>query len=395
MNEAGLISAAPGAAPEVEAIAAKSRIASSLQAAAVIVAALAAFWPSLLGLETGFPMHRPLGAIAFVPLISLALAALIAIRPQPPGPDIHDRYLDYILGVVMLGTAAAMLALLPSSLSIFFWSWRLDMLALPLFLAGALALLCGSRVLWRYLLPIAVLLLAWPLPYAALGLTGRFFSAQPVVIALIGLVAILALIRSRRSRLPRTAVPGARHGGGLVAGALLLLATALTLSADWQIGNAAQLLRADGQPALGVASKPPASIAGSPRTDAVSPAGPVWGGNQVTYQYGSSPAILVSALTPPDARDLDLAPAAVVEGQGYRTTSTQSADLGAAVTGHVERYAAATGPAVTVVWWDWPVQAPAGARRQRVIVEGISRSADQLLAFARNLVASEARSMAP
>jgi exosortase/archaeosortase family protein len=87
---------------------------------------------------------------------------------------------------------------LPARLSTMFWVWRIDLLSLPLFAAGTVALVFGVRALWRMRAAIAFLLLAWPLPYttvldrwlagftdvtiAALRvLVGRIPVAQPVL----------------------------------------------------------------------------------------------------------------------------------------------------------------------------------------------------------------------
>jgi len=85
-----------------------------------------------------------------------------------PEPDIHDREVDYIIGVPLLLGSLAINLLLPVRLSTMFWVWRVDLLALPLFVAGSIAILFGVRTLWRLRFPIAFLLFAWPLPYTKL-----------------------------------------------------------------------------------------------------------------------------------------------------------------------------------------------------------------------------------
>ena len=78
-----------------------------------------------------------------------------------------------------------------------------------------------------------------------------------------------------------------------------------------------------------------------------------------------------------------------------------SVDLGAALEGHREIYRQAGGSAaLEVVWWEWPVESQAGALRQRVIVErtappGVTGGGgDQVIEFARELVAAEAHGSA-
>ena len=85
-----------------------------------------------------------------------------------PEPDIHDREVDYIIGVPLLLASLAINLLLPVRLSTMYWVWRVDLLALPLFVAGAISVLFGVRTLWRLRFPVLFLLFAWPLPYTVL-----------------------------------------------------------------------------------------------------------------------------------------------------------------------------------------------------------------------------------
>ena len=68
----------------------------------------------------------------------------------------------------LLIASLAINLLLPVQLSTMFWVWHVDLLALPLFVAGSMALLFGVRSLWRARLGIIFLFLAWPLPYTML-----------------------------------------------------------------------------------------------------------------------------------------------------------------------------------------------------------------------------------
>src|SRR5207245_323567 len=56
----------------------------------------------------------------------------------------------------------------PVRLSIVYWLWRLDLLSLPLFAAGAVALVFGVRMLFRLRFALGFLVLAWPPPYLLL-----------------------------------------------------------------------------------------------------------------------------------------------------------------------------------------------------------------------------------
>jgi exosortase/archaeosortase family protein len=141
-------------------------------------------------------VDSPLAYLGLVPFIALAMAASRGVIPASE-PAIHDRQLDYIVGIPLVVGAVAIAYALPARLSTMFWVWRIDLLSLPLFAAGTVALVFGVRALWRMRAAIAFLLLAWPLPYttvldrwlagftnvtiAALHvLVGRIPIAQPV-----------------------------------------------------------------------------------------------------------------------------------------------------------------------------------------------------------------------
>ncbi len=108
--------------------------------------------------------QTPLAYISLVPAIALALAAIRA-RPLKPEPPIYDRQVDYTVGIPLILAAVAVNELLPARMSAMFWVYRIDLLTLPFFVAGAVAIIFGSRVLWRQRLAILFLFLAWPYPY--------------------------------------------------------------------------------------------------------------------------------------------------------------------------------------------------------------------------------------
>ncbi len=74
--------------------------------------------------------------------------------------------------------AIAINELLPARMSAMFWVYRVDLFSLPIFVAGAVAIIFGCRVLWRQKLAIAFLFLAWPYPYEKylLGVLNAFTS---------------------------------------------------------------------------------------------------------------------------------------------------------------------------------------------------------------------------
>ena len=143
---------------------ASQRTRTRIQMAALVVSVLIAYNYSLSTLLQTADQQTPLAYVSLVPAIALALAAIRA-RPLKPEPPIYDRHVDYTIGIPLILTAMAINELLPARLSAMFWVYRVDLLSLPIFVAGAVAIIFGSRVLWRQRLAIAFLFLAWPYPY--------------------------------------------------------------------------------------------------------------------------------------------------------------------------------------------------------------------------------------
>jgi exosortase/archaeosortase family protein len=123
-----------------------------------------AYRTSFAKLFESMRLDTPLAHLALVPFIALALAAVS--RRADAGPPIHDRQLDWILGLTLAGTATVANIVLPGRLSTQFWEWRVDLLTLPFFTAGVVTLLFGARALWKHRLAVLFLFLAWPYPYS-------------------------------------------------------------------------------------------------------------------------------------------------------------------------------------------------------------------------------------
>jgi len=164
-----------------------------LRAAAVVGLVLLAYNYSLLTLLRGLSLQTPLAYLALVPLIALGLA-VARLRIEPAALPIHDRQLDWIVGLGLLATAAAILILLPDPTTSTFWLQRIDLLTLPLFVSGLIALLFGLRRVWSLKAPIAFLLFAWPLPYTLFlsGATGQFTEFTASLVAAFTRVAPIA-----------------------------------------------------------------------------------------------------------------------------------------------------------------------------------------------------------
>ena len=134
------------------------------RAAALVLCVVLAYHYSLQTLFEEMGQQTPLAYLGLIPLLALLLAVVLA-RTRPAGPDIHDRYLDYIIGVPLLTVAMGLMVFAPGGLPSLYWLHRLDLLSLPLFVAGAISLTFGVRALVRIRAAVLFLFLAWPYPY--------------------------------------------------------------------------------------------------------------------------------------------------------------------------------------------------------------------------------------
>src|ERR1700722_16855773 len=171
-------------------VAALPKTKTAVQMASLLGIIVIAYNYSLTTLLQLADLNTPLAYVSLVPLISLMLAFMQS-QPRRPEPEIHDRQTDYIVGIPLMGAALAVNYLLPAKLSAMFWVWRIDLLTLPFFVAGAVAVIFGLRVLWRQKLAVGFLFLAWPYPYTSvlLRLLNAFTSAT-----LFGVAHILRFI---------------------------------------------------------------------------------------------------------------------------------------------------------------------------------------------------------
>lgn len=122
---------------------------------------IAAYWYPLRSLMSAWLPWDAGTAACLVPVLAGAALASALARNVDEAP-IHDREVDYLIGLAALGAALFMLIVLPRRMAVAFWIDRLDLLSLPLFVAGAIAVLFGTRALWRARYVLVFLLLAWP-----------------------------------------------------------------------------------------------------------------------------------------------------------------------------------------------------------------------------------------
>jgi exosortase/archaeosortase family protein len=137
----------------------------AVRALVVVGSAVAAYYYSLSTLIRGLTLDSPLAYLGLVPFIAIGLVIARGLAPRSE-PDIHDRHVDYIIGLPLIILALVFVLILPVHQSTFFWLWRLDLFSMPFFVAGALCVVFGVRVLWRLRFPVAFLFLAWPLPFS-------------------------------------------------------------------------------------------------------------------------------------------------------------------------------------------------------------------------------------
>lgn len=145
-----------------------------LRLVVLLAAVIAAYHYTLASLLRGLSVDSPLAYLGLVPVLSLA-TGLACARPGLDEPEIHDRHLDWIIGTPLILAALSANLLLPAQFSTMYWVWRVDILTLPFFVAGAVTLLFGARMLFRVRWAVLMLFLAWPVPLRnalALGLDG-------------------------------------------------------------------------------------------------------------------------------------------------------------------------------------------------------------------------------
>lgn len=158
----------------------------------VLLLVAAAYGYSLFTLAQAMGQETPLAYLGLVPCMALLLGFGVLHRPYGQ-TEIHDRYVDYIVGLTLLGAALGLLLLGPVFLSTFFWLWRLDLLSLPLFVAGAITLCFGIRMSWRLRLPISFLWLAWPPLYSFFLNSFLGDTSQLTLGALRGVIRVIPL----------------------------------------------------------------------------------------------------------------------------------------------------------------------------------------------------------
>jgi hypothetical protein len=369
-------------------------------------------------------LPTPLAYVGLVPLISALLCTALAPRAADE-PDIHDPYLDWILGLPLLGTALAIVEIAPIQLSTYFWLWRLDLLSLPLFVAGAVGLAFGARALWRLRVPIAFLALAWPAPYVVA--LSPFIGL--VAFALVSLAVVVLLLRSRL-RVGQPALVGRAAGGratlalpsrlsvrqARLALMVALVAGAIAATASESLRQFELVATPLGQPVLqpsAVASHPVPGWAVT-KTDSFAWITTYLGKHADWNRYQYTSAVAEAAAPQPGSVSsitLDLLTTSsrhALSSYGlqsayhlfwYQLMGTSPVDIGGGVIGRLVVYRRHSSPLTWMaVYWDWPVQTESGLAYERVVLNVTNRDGAGarafLVGFSRQVVLASAGRLA-
>jgi exosortase/archaeosortase family protein len=203
-----------------------------------------AFHYSLSSLLATISYDTPLAYVGLVPLLAAGLAWLHRV-PAANEPPIHDRQLDYIFAIPLMGASLLAAFILPGRMGLMYWFDRIDLLLLPIFVAGAVVMLFGTRVAWRQRFAIAYLFLAWPWPYSHIllgtlnGFTNLTVGALDKVLEIIKVAHPVASspglfeVVHRGQTFPVSVVTACSGIDGMVGFLLVGIAFAGTVSGSW------------------------------------------------------------------------------------------------------------------------------------------------------------------
>jgi hypothetical protein len=315
-----------------------------------------------------------------VPLVSLptlgpvVLALLVAAATQRLHGDelpIHDRQTDVIVGISLAAIGIVASQLLVTRLDDARWMLRLDLLGLPLFVAGLTTLLFGARPAWRMRWTYAALATIGPslMLATAIGARGLLIG-----LATTGAVGLVGLARSHgrgRSRAGARRLAVARVGRGWVAVAMLVAAAlALQLRSHAGAPHTTATTRPASVGALPAGwrvlahhavkpSRPYADLTWS-RTVLTGPpiAADMSGARQAAVDVLGSASILRLAALPD---------AALYRFDGVRAAGGSAIALADGVTGQVRVWQRPTAPPLTTTVVDFTL-APRRGGYQRVVI---------------------------
>ncbi len=138
------------------------------------------------------------GYIWVVPMAGIMAAIGVARRERTELP-IHDRQTDVIVGIIGLGVALMVHAVLLQRYATYFHLLRLDLLAMWFFVVSSSVVLFGLRPVTRFAWVWALLLAVFPLPYqiTVIFLGGSRVAAGTGVLLIAAAATAIAVGRTR------------------------------------------------------------------------------------------------------------------------------------------------------------------------------------------------------
>ncbi|HMK64098.1 MAG TPA: hypothetical protein VK386_10795, partial [Acidimicrobiales bacterium] len=108
------------------------RTQTRVKVTALVALTVLAYHYSLFSLLQFVGADTPLAYVGLVPLLAGGLA-WVNRHPKRPEPQIHDRQLDYSIGLPLVGLSVVAAVALPARIGVMFWVDRIDLLFLPVF----------------------------------------------------------------------------------------------------------------------------------------------------------------------------------------------------------------------------------------------------------------------
>lgn len=337
-------------------------------------------------------VRSPSGSLVGATIAAILAGAVLVRGRNPLEPGIDDRYTDFIVGVPLVASALAIVLLLPFRLSVFFWFWRLDLLSIPLFVGGAIALLFGIRIFWRFRLAVVSLFLLWLLENSAL-------VSLATIAALTAGLALGILIISRRQNRGVTSGRRLAVDRPAIATVLLIASAVAATVANGAMDRFQPLLRDNGQPrAMLTSDRPSATGWTAERLGGYdwirSYVGPDASWNRYALSRPSTRPLLVDVISSRQRKPVANATLAdLYRLHGSRLEAQRDVNLGDGVVGRLVTYVDAARSQWNALYWDWPIESSGGIRYERVVVSGdqATEATGPLIDLAGTLVAGSAR----
>lgn len=153
----------------------------------LVLAALLAYHYTLSSMVDYLVLDTPLAYLPLLPLFALGIAYFTVWRYRGTPQPTRDRHLDLLIGIPLLAVAAALITVVPTLASTYYWTDRADVLSLAIFVAGAVIVLYGTTWFWRLRSALLFLVLMWPALYLHLlaGVMQTFTDATNSALAAI------------------------------------------------------------------------------------------------------------------------------------------------------------------------------------------------------------------